>query len=494
MKHKKISIKWKVFLYLLGFTVVLLLILWLFQICYLDAFYKRIKTREAREAMEEAQKLLDVGFLEAQEEIDRLAKEYNLSVLIADEEGNILYNAQYIPDFYPDLIPKQDLLSYIAAAEEAGGSAKIEFEGSKSVALLEEGGAQPIWELKKDWEGLGPGYKKPEESVIYVSLFWQEGQRMALLVNSVLTPVDATVSTLQTQLVWISIFLFLLSLLLSLLLSRNITKSIIRMNGAARELAKGDYNVEFQGNDYREIAELADTLNYATGELRKTESLRRELIANVSHDLRTPLTMIIAYAEGMRDLPGENTPENIQVVIDEAGRLANLVNDMLDISKLQAGVVKMDISVYNITGSIEKVLERYNKLVEQEGYSILFSYDREVLVKADEFKIFQVIYNLINNAIHYTGADKKVAVRQITAGDTVRIEVEDSGEGISREELPYVWERYYKVDKTHKRAVAGTGLGLAIVKNILTLHQAAYGINSRPGQGSIFWFELNCGE
>ena len=261
-------------------------------------------------------------------------------------------------------------------------------------------------------------------------------------------------------------------------------------NHAARELAKGDYSVEFSGKDYREIAELSETLNFAARELEKTEGFRKELLANVSHDLRTPLTMIIAYAEGMRDLPGENTPENIQVIIDESRRLTNLVNDMLDISKLQAGVLEKETSIYNLTESIESVLERYNKLKEQEGYSIEFQYEQEVFVEADEFKIFQVIYNLINNAINYTGADKWVLVRQLIKDEVVRIEVTDTGEGIAKEALPYVWNRYYKVDKTHKRAVMGTGLGLAIVKNILILHEADYGVESEPGKGSTFWFEL----
>lgn len=142
--------------------------------------------------------------------------------------------------------------------------------------------------------------------------------------------------------------------------------------------------MRFDGKDYREVAELSDTLNATAKELGKNESLRRELIANVSHDLRTPLTMIIAYAEVMRDLPGENTPENVQVVIDEAGRLTNLVNDMLDMSKLQAGVMEKNDTVYNLTESIESVLERYNKLKEQDGYSIHFEYDRKVLVKTVE--------------------------------------------------------------------------------------------------------------
>ena len=184
-------------------------------------------------------------------------------------------------------------------------------------------------------------------------------------------------------------------------------------------------------------------------------------------------------------------PENVQVVIDEAERLTNLVNDMLDISKLQAGVMQMNATEYNLTESIESVFDRYNKLKEQDGYTINFEFEQKVIVFADEYKIFQVIYNLINNAVNYTGENKTVTVKQtLKKENTVRIEVIDSGDGIAEEALPYVWDRYYKVDKTHKRAVMGTGLGLSIVKNILELHHAAYGVESMVGSGTTFWFEL----
>ena len=178
------------------------------------------------------------------------------------------------------------------------------------------------------------------------------------------------------------------------------SRSLIGLNASAKEMAGGNFDVHFDGTDYREVAELSDTLNMTARELGKSERLRRELIANVSHDLRTPLTMIIAYAEVMRDLPGENSPENVQVVIDEAERLTNLVNDMLDISKLQAGVMEKNATVYNLTESIQSVFARYNKLKEQDGYKIDFSYDQMVMVEADEYKIFQVIYNLVINAIN----------------------------------------------------------------------------------------------
>lgn len=485
MKHEKISIKWKIFIYLLGFTAVLLVVLWLIQICYLDFIYKMIKTAEAEQVISETIALLQSDEEDAQNQIDTLAAENNMAIYVTDTQGNAVYSAEYISTTRLSTMPSEDFLNFYQTAKENQGSAKIEFKGDKNMTRMPQPEGNPGNPQFMQNHG-----QDMMESVIYVNIINDGTRDLVLFVNTQLTPVDATVHTLRVELVCITVIMIMLSLVIALLISRKISKSMIRINDTAKEMAKGKFDVVFDEKDYKEIAELSATLTQTAKELDKNENLRRELIANVSHDLRTPLTMIIAYAEVMRDLPGENTPENVQVVIDESKRLTNLVNDMLDISKLQAGVMEKNATVYNLTESIHAVLERYNKLKEQDGYVIDFCYQEEVFVEADEFKIFQVIYNLVNNAVNYTGADKTVQVLQKVSDGKVRIEVSDSGEGIARDALPYVWDRYYKVDKTHKRSVMGTGLGLSIVKNILELHEAEYGVESEIGKGSTFWFAL----
>ncbi len=278
--------------------------------------------------------------------------------------------------------------------------------------------------------------------------------------------------------------------MIALAISRVICVPLEKMSRSAKKLAKGDYNAEFVGGGYREAEELGEALSYAAEELAKTDRLQKELVANISHDLRTPLTMIKGYSEVMRDIPGENNPENVQLIIDETERLTELVNDMLDLSKIRAGTRKPVLETFDLTETVRSVLSRYEKLTERDNYQITFTAEENVMVTADRTMILQVVYNLINNALNYTGEDKRVSIDQSVWDNRVRISVIDTGSGIAKEDIPYIWDRYYKVDKVHRSAVIGTGIGLSIVKEILESHGAAYGVESRIGEGSNFWFEL----
>jgi len=298
------------------------------------------------------------------------------------------------------------------------------------------------------------------------------------------------VSTLQIQLYIITGIMVVLAILLAVTISKHISNPIVKINQSAKTLATGNYETEFRGTGYLEIRELSDTLNTAAKELSKVERLRRELIANISHDLRTPLAFIYSYAEMMHDFPDEVTPEQCRIIMDEAKRLTSLANDMLDISLIEAGESKLNRTNYNLTESLRGTVSRMNELIRRQGYRIDFESGEDVNVFADEVKITQAFYNLLLNAVTHCGDDKAVFVRQRTGGNTVRIEVTDHGEGISQSDLPYIWERYYKVDKKHKRPIMGTGLGLSIVKKVIDMHGGRYGVESEEGRGSTFWFEI----
>ena len=342
-----------------------------------------------------------------------------------------------------------------------------------------------------DGSGAEPSLERESvENLAYIKLVSSGEKEYLVVVESEITPVTSVVSTLRYQLIIMTAVIVILSVVVALVIAAGIAKPLSDTNEKAKQLARQNYDVTFSGEGYKEIRELNSTLTYAASELGKVDSLRKELIANISHDLRTPLTMITGYSEVMRDLPGEVTPENIQIIIDEANHLNSLVTDLLDISRLESGTADVARAPFSLTNCIKSIFSRYTKLIEVEGFNITFEHDGEVFVMGDELRMTQVLYNLINNAINYAGEDKTVIVRQTVHDGVVKVEVIDHGEGIPNDKLEYIWDRYYRVDKEHKQAKVGTGLGLSIVKNILKAHGASFGVESELGKGSDFYFEM----
>lgn len=290
---------------------------------------------------------------------------------------------------------------------------------------------------------------------------------------------------------WLTVGAILLATgLVGFTMARSISEPIIETNKAARELSRSRYARPPHSGGYREIAELNDTLVRAAEDLGKVEDLQRELIANISHDLRTPLTMIGGYAEAMRDIPEEVTPENMQIIIDETNRLSSMVNEVLDFSSLRTGNLELEKADFNLTDLIREICNRVSKMTAVDGYTVVFEEAEDRTVSGDSKRISQVLYNLLGNALTYTGSDKTVRITQKDAGSDVQVSISDSGEGIPADELPYIWDRYYRSRDNHRRSVIGSGLGLNICRGILEKHEAPYGVRSEPGQGTTFWFRL----
>ena len=221
--------------------------------------------------------------------------------------------------------------------------------------------------------------------------------------------------------------------------------------------------------------------------------MQKELIANVSHDFRTPLTMIKAYASMIREISGDNKEKrdaHAGIIIDEADRLSALVEDVLDLSKLRSGVGLQAPTVFNLSETVYRIADRFAYLKVTLGYVFECEIEEDLYAFADRERIEQVIYNLIGNAVNYTGEDKTVRIRLFRAHGGARIEVEDTGSGIAEEEKQTIWERYYRSKEAHKRPVKGTGLGLSIVKSILVRQGCPFGVESELGKGSTFWVEF----
>jgi len=461
------GISWRLFGTLVVFVVLILVIIWVLQIVMLNSFYERSKLDEFARSESDIFEHID----HEEEMIDSLYKRS-----ISSDACMILYKIE-------------SGIARELASSDINGRCMLHHLTSDSLSNMYSEALKQGGEYSKKIQNSSD--ERSSLNAIYVSIKKDvAGVEYVLMMDSELMPMDATVKMLQMQFSWITCLLIIGSLVVALAISRVICAPLKKMSRSAQRLAKGDYKAEFSGGGYREAEELGEALSFAASELAKTDDLQKELLANVSHDLRTPLTMIRGYGEVMRDIPGENNPENVQVIIDETERLAELVNDMLDLSKIRAGTREPELETFDLTETVREVLSRYEKFTERNNYTITFAADEHVMVTADRTMILQVVYNLVNNALNYTGEDRRVSIDQSVWDNRVRISVIDTGEGIASEDIPYIWDRYYKVDKVHKRAKVGTGLGLSIVKGILESHGASYGVESRIGEGSNFWFEL----
>ena len=339
--------------------------------------------------------------------------------------------------------------------------------------------------------------KNPDDSkdvLAYGSVLTAKGKSpMLVYIFSPLWPVSSTIDILTNQLVYVTFISLLVACLISFYLSIRITRPIRTITRSAERLGQGEYGIVFRGGHYTEINNLADTLTQASIELEKSDMLQKDLIANVSHDLRTPLTMIKSYAEMIRDLSGNNPEkrdQHLQVIIDETDRLNSLVGDLLSISRMQSGKMTLERSNFNLTQAAESIINTYKIMEMEEGYKLNFNCKVNYIVNGDEEKIKQVISNLFTNAIKFAGKDKTVNVVLKRRGKHVLCKVEDHGVGIPKEEQDHVWERYYRASSNMVRPSEGSGLGLSIVKEILTLHKTDFGVDSIEGKGTTFWFEL----
>lgn len=458
--------KYYVWIYFMIFTILILAILWVFQYFFLQNYYRSAKKRDMTLA---AQSLASkVGADDFYAQINETAFKNAMNVKIVDEMGNELYNVNNMGSF--SLLAQDDY-------------------GTKQFELINKylsSGKDTYSEIISNSDF------KVEEMVFVSGVDSSNELSNYLIIEASIEPLDSTTKIIREQLFYISIILFELAFIVTIIISRRLSKPITELTETAKQFGSGDYDINFTAEGYAEVEDLSNVLEDAKDEIKKVTDLRKELIANVSHDLRTPLTMVKAYAEMIRDLSGDNPvkrEEHLKVIIDESDRLSNLVNDLLAISRIESGNMELNKSEFRIVEKLEDCMTRYKLLVEQEGYDIQYIPDEDRTVCADAEKIDQVIYNFINNAINYTGEQKVIRLVQKNKHGCVRIEVTDNGQGISKELLPKVFDRYYRGEK-YKRDVVGTGLGLSICKEILKKHDFAFGVTSTEGVGSTFWFEM----
>ncbi|MBO4358358.1 MAG: HAMP domain-containing histidine kinase [Erysipelotrichaceae bacterium] len=477
MKFNFKGIRFSTWLYFLGFSLSIMILLGLLLVLFIKPYYRndRLKTVDAiTETMESL--LLKEDLSEKDLELAaRTVIGNNVCAIIYNENGKSIY---YPPDSLGQLcmLDKQITIgekTFIINKDPGQFIDIIKNENPFSMTMT-----SPFTDI---------------EMLLYGKQVKTNLANYYLILNTPLEPVESYIDFILNQYAYFALIVIAIALILALFLSRNISSPIVRMKDEANKLAQGNYDVQFRTDSFSEINDLASTLDDATEKLSKVNDLRKDLIANVSHDIKTPLTMIKAYAEMIKDISGEDPvkrDEHLNVIIQESDYLDRLVSDMSELSKLQSGVIEVNRDNFDLKKCVDNVVLLLSKAINEKNINLVMDLDDSV-VYADEIKISQVIYNYLSNALKYSDDNSKIIIRSKADEEKVRLEVIDNGSGISEEALPYIWDRYYKVDKNFNRSVNSTGLGLAIAKAILEAHNAKYGVESTVGEGSTFWFELS---
>ena len=477
-RHKSFGVK--LWLWFVLFSAAIFLVLWLLQTVFLQSFYNGMAIRSAEKAAEKiAEHAADADFYDM---IDQAAAENSLLVFVTDSEGNILYSS----DEYKRLYGQE---------EQAERQNDNPYFSPDTVMNWEKGSLRnlpysygSLMERLKGSETDSDGFVTEDNEAYVVGKVLADGD--ILYISMPLGTVGGTVRILRLQLVWVSVLSLILGFVLAWVISKRFEKPITEITDSAREIAGGSFHPELPKGFCAELDELSDTLGETALRLEKAKNAQRDFLANVSHDLRTPLTMIKGYAEMVKDISWsdeEKREKDLDVIMREADRLTALVNEILEFSAMQSDGTAKEYSVIDLSGAVRDVLGQFAPFCEQNGFTIEAEIADSLQATADEAQIERVMYNFIDNAVNHTDESKKIRVSLKKKNGSVRFEVTDYGEGIADEELPYVWDRYYTARSRKNKAIV-SGLGLSIAKEILTAHRAKFGVDNNGC--CTFWFEL----
>lgn len=395
--------------------------------------------------------------------------------------------------FYEDEVPVR--IFNLAGASQS--SEVLEFFDPDPLAALRfirkyEAAGKPVY-INIDREG------SPESGfLIYGTKLLNEANpdsSLYLYIIDPIGPLDSVRLILKKQLLTMSVFTVLLSLLLSYFIASRIAKPMVDLTRQAQKLGAGDYSVHFRNDDVTEIHQLAESLNLATAELAKIDETKTNLLASVSHDLRTPLTMIKAYAEMIRDLSGadpERRKEHINVIVQETDWMSDLITDILEYSRIRSGNMNYEMRAFDLSGLTDVCVERFRDLARQQERRLNIGWRSPgyLPVRGDVVRIQRVIDNLLSNAVKHSPDGSAMEISVSVDKGRARWAVRDHGEGIPAENLEQIWDRYFTRSSLRNRVSGSTGLGLSIVRGILEDHGAGYGVESREGDGAEFWFTM----
>ena len=491
------SFRFKLWAYFAVFTAFIFIILWLMQTVFLQGFYNDMLISDTDKVAEDIKSHSSDPDIE--KKIDELARDNSVVILVTDENGEMLYSSDEFKGMHSG--PRLD--------EEAkeGKNGKKEpdeiFDIEKGDKKNEPGKRRDDYrnlpdnydEILSELRSSDDDYIESDEAdyyafATYIDYHGQEG-RSILYISTPLEPQGSAVNILRRILVWVTVLSLIAGFILSWFLARRFSGPIRRLSEKAEKLGDKDYSENYENGFCSELDALNETLDRTHEKLGISKEFQMQLLSNVSHDLRTPLTMIKGYAEMIRDISWEDSEamrSDLQVIIKESDRLNALVNEILEYSELQTEDVTKDMESINISELVQSSAERFEKLMQPENVVIEKDIEKDLTVNGDPGLLERALYNLMDNAVRHTGDGKKISVALKQKDGKKLISVRDYGNGIPAEEIDHIWDRYYTSRQRKGKGVSG--LGLAIVKQIVQKHHGKCYAESKEGEGCTFYIEI----
>lgn len=473
MKRRTRSFRFKLWMYFVLFTALIFTVLWLLQTVFLQSFYNAMLIGNTRSAAEKIVAAAGDNSVDAL--VDELAHHNSMLVFITDENGEILYTS----DEFKGIHAKR-------RGMEDETPRRVELKREDVYRMLPDGYEDFLSKLR---EGGGVTELQTDGLYIYGAYvdYYNYSGKAVLYVGTTIDTVGPSVSIISVQLVWVTVLSLISGFVMSWFIARRFANPVSRLSEKAKHLGQKDYSGDFKKGFCSELDELSTTLDDTNTQLNRSRDFQMELLANVSHDLRTPVTMIKGYAEMIRDISWEDEQQcqkDLAVVIKEADRLTALVNEIMEYSELQTDTVRVDLVPVDLSRLVRKSADSFATLYKPEGILLEQEVEDGVTVSGSSSRLERALFNLMDNAFRHTGSDKRICVSLSVKDGKARLKVTDFGQGIDEADLPHIWDRYYTSRQRKGKGVSG--LGLAIVRQVTQMHHGTCDVSTRQGKGSTF--------
>ncbi len=472
-----------------GMVICLLAILLVVNVKFLEPYYIRDKEMQFIHVYEELQNAVKKGTIsndEVQDELHVLCEKNNISYIVLDMD-----NEKLITNVHDTNMLKQQLAGYLLNQAQKGGKV---LDSTDNYQLMR---SQDPWNQSE-----------------YIEMWGQLDDNVNFLIRSPVESIRESVALSNRFLIYVGMGTLIICMGLVWYFSRRITKPIQELAELSDRMANLDFEAKYTSGGNNEIGELGDNFNRMSQKLEKAiselkqannslqqdieqkekmEQMRTEFMGNVSHELKTPIALIQGYAEGLKEGCNDD-PESrdfyCDVIMDEAGKMNRMVKNLMTLNQLEFGNDKVEFERFNLTELIGGVLQSMDILSQQKDVKLIFREENPVYVWGDEFKIEQVVRNYVSNAYNHVNEEKIIEVKILREDGLAKVTVFNTGKPIPEEDVPRIWDKFFKVDKAHTREYGGNGIGLSIVKAIMESMHQQYGVKNYDN-GVEFWFTLD---